>query len=41
VPGADKHGPDADEVRKLRELHERWAPPPRPRRRRRAPAKKM
>src|SRR5215210_8063664 len=41
VPGADKHGPDADEVRKLRELHERWAPPPKPRKRRRAPAKKM
>src|SRR5215212_10156623 len=26
VPGKDKHGPDAEEVRKLRELHERWAP---------------
>jgi deoxyribonuclease IV len=26
VPGKDKHGPDADEVRKLRELHARWAP---------------
>ncbi len=25
VPGADGHGPDADEVRKLRELHSRWA----------------
>jgi deoxyribonuclease-4 len=25
VPGADGHGPDADEVRKLRELHARWA----------------
>jgi deoxyribonuclease-4 len=24
VPGADKHGPDADEIRKLRELHARW-----------------
>jgi deoxyribonuclease-4 len=24
VPGADGHGPDADEVRKLRELHARW-----------------
>ena len=30
VPGTDKHGPDADEVRKLRELHERWAPVPKP-----------
>jgi deoxyribonuclease-4 len=25
VPGKDGHGPDADEVRKLRELHGRWA----------------
>jgi deoxyribonuclease-4 len=25
VPGKDGHGPDADEVRKLRELHQRWA----------------
>ena len=25
VPGADGHGPSADEVRKLRELHARWA----------------
>jgi deoxyribonuclease-4 len=24
VPGPDKHGPDANEVRKLRELHARW-----------------
>ncbi|HZO97318.1 MAG TPA: deoxyribonuclease IV [Gaiellaceae bacterium] len=24
VPGPDKHGPDAAEVRKLRELHARW-----------------
>jgi deoxyribonuclease IV len=24
VPGADGHGPNADEARKLRELHERW-----------------
>ena len=24
TPGPDKHGPDADEVRKLRELHARW-----------------
>jgi len=25
VPGEDGHGPNADEVRKLRELHARWA----------------
>jgi deoxyribonuclease-4 len=25
VPGTDGHGPDADQVRKLRELHSRWA----------------
>jgi deoxyribonuclease-4 len=25
VPGTDGHGPDADEVRKLRELHSRWS----------------
>jgi deoxyribonuclease-4 len=25
VPGKDGHGPNADEVRKLRELHARWA----------------
>jgi deoxyribonuclease-4 len=25
VPGADGHGPGADEVRKLRELHARWS----------------
>jgi deoxyribonuclease IV len=25
VPGRDGHGPDADEVRKLKELHGRWA----------------
>ena len=24
TPGADKHGPDAEEIRKLRELHARW-----------------
>jgi deoxyribonuclease-4 len=24
TPGPDKHGPDANEVRKLRELHARW-----------------
>ena len=42
VPGKDKHGPDADEVRKLRELHERWAPvpKPKPKPRRRARARK-
>ena len=28
TPGADKHGPDANEVRKLRELHERWTKKP-------------
>jgi deoxyribonuclease-4 len=27
TPGADKHGPDANEVQKLRELHARWARP--------------
>jgi deoxyribonuclease-4 len=27
VPGRDKRGPDADEVRKLRELHARWTKP--------------
>jgi deoxyribonuclease IV len=25
VPGADGHGPNADEIRKLRELHSRWS----------------
>jgi deoxyribonuclease-4 len=25
VPGADGHGPNADEIRKLRELHARWS----------------
>jgi deoxyribonuclease-4 len=25
VPGKDNKGPDADEVRKLKELHARWA----------------
>jgi deoxyribonuclease-4 len=29
VPGQDGHGPDADEVRKLRELHGRWSKPKR------------
>jgi deoxyribonuclease-4 len=24
VPGPDKHGPDANELRKVREMHERW-----------------
>jgi deoxyribonuclease-4 len=28
VPGKDGHGPDADEVRKLRELHARWMKKP-------------
>ena len=36
VPGKEGRGPDADQVRKLRELHARWAP--RPARRRRAAA---
>jgi deoxyribonuclease IV len=36
VPGPDGHGPDKKEIRKLRELHARWAKPrPRPRARRR------
>jgi deoxyribonuclease-4 len=26
VPGVEKKGPNADEIRKLRELHERWTP---------------
>ncbi|HEY1370625.1 MAG TPA: deoxyribonuclease IV [Gaiellaceae bacterium] len=26
VPGPDGHGPDADQVRKTKELHARWAP---------------
>lgn len=26
TPGSDGHGPDADELRKVRELHARWAP---------------
>jgi len=32
VPGRDGHGPDADEVRKTKELHARWAPKRRSRR---------
>jgi len=32
VPGKDGHGPDADEVRKLRELHARWMKKPSARR---------
>ena len=24
VPGVDKHGPNADEIQKLRDLHARW-----------------
>jgi deoxyribonuclease-4 len=36
VPGPDKHGPDAGELLKIRELHARWATTkPRPRRPRR------
>ena len=26
VPGTDGHGPDADQIEKLRQLHTRWAP---------------
>ena len=37
VPGRDNHGPDADEVRKLRELHARWTAKPKQRRSRRKP----
>lgn len=33
VPGPDKHGPDAREVRKVRELHARWSEKPKPPRR--------
>jgi deoxyribonuclease IV len=29
VPGADDRGPNAEEIRKTRELHARWAPPSR------------
>jgi deoxyribonuclease-4 len=36
VPGPDKHGPDANEVKKLRELHARWAPKKTTRRRARS-----
>jgi deoxyribonuclease-4 len=32
VPGVDKSGPNADELRKLRELHARWTKPSRTRR---------
>jgi len=38
VPGTDGHGPDADQIEKLRELHTRWAPK-RKRSRKRAGAK--
>ncbi len=31
VPGTDKSGPNADEIRKLRELHARWTKPKRKR----------
>ena len=33
VPGPDRHGPDANELRKVRELHERWTARRRPKRR--------
>jgi deoxyribonuclease IV len=39
VPGPDGHGPDADEVRKLRELHARWAKGARRRRSGRRPGR--
>jgi hypothetical protein len=26
VPGVNNEGPNAEEIRKLRELHARWAP---------------
>ena len=39
VPGKDGHGPDADEVRKLKELHARFAPARRPVKRRAAAAR--
>jgi deoxyribonuclease-4 len=35
VPGTDDRGPDANEIRKTRELHARWAPTPPSGRRRR------
>ena len=38
VPGPDNHGPDAAEIRKLRELHTRWTAK-KPRRRRAVPRK--
>src|SRR5689334_17986823 len=34
TPGKEKHGPDAEEVQKLRDLHARWTKPKRPRRKR-------
>lgn len=36
TPGPENHGPDLAEMRKLRDLHARWAPAPRPRRARAA-----
>jgi deoxyribonuclease-4 len=33
TPGPDNHGPDAEEMQKLRDLHARWAKP-RPKRKR-------
>jgi deoxyribonuclease-4 len=35
VPGPDDRGPNADELRKTRELHARWTQTPKPRKRRR------
>jgi hypothetical protein len=40
VPGKDGHGPDADEVRKLRELYARATGATRPRRSGRRPGRK-
>jgi hypothetical protein len=40
VPGKDGHGPDADEVRKLRELYARATSATRPRRSGRRPGRK-
>ena len=28
VPGPDKHGPNAEEIQKLRDLHARWTKKP-------------
>ncbi|HEY3182516.1 MAG TPA: deoxyribonuclease IV [Gaiellaceae bacterium] len=41
VPGVNNKGPNAEEIRKLRELHSRWAPRPKtPTRRKRAASRK-